>query len=807
MSTVTIGRVRPYYRGDWSSSTAYTVMDRVTHDGHLFEAIADGTNHEPEVSGSAYWLAISVNGETPEPVWDGTKLSWEYPDGTTTQEVDLQGPKGDKGDKGDPATPLTSDLTSTATDVALTALGGNRLYNMISDTRTIVVSTPTNLLQNAPIGHSVSFNTSATSLLVPAQDIVKFYLSVPEIQISNTVFNATNDAATISFTTPAGVVEGTSLTVQLVAEDAVGNKSRVSSTTVTAVQGKVKAPTITVPAANAQVATNAVGVTITGSAFDTQYVSDTHKRSRFSICTDNQAQNVVAQYHSNTPETSHTFLVSELDEITVDDTQLYAYLRYEGEDLGWGELSEPQPFTAHFASVDAPTITAPTSGATAVTNLDGLTVTTSAFATSGAQDTQSALKIKITSDIGGLAVLVDKTVSSATNTYTFTTSELALLNNGTAYVWAAHVGTSLGQSAWSSAVAITVAKASVTTPTISTPASNADVFFSNGVTITLSSFAVTGAGTNTDTQASASYKITSDAAGETVVAQSLANTTDLTSHSFSASDVSSMVAGNTYYAWGKQAGTALGDSAWSTAVAFTAITGTQVRGCTIYRSANNIATTIEATDADGSPLKFEVIDAAYRNASKQFGTYGTDNPTLTNYSDYTGTNGGYYINDTTSYLSATADVPSEVTMSFLVSHFGAKLASDTSSKTNCDSWMTYNNTTDSQSIVGVPAVAYCRGITQDGGGWDLPREWILMILYMLAEEIDALDPTAAANPTLALGHNVNTSGRFVFAGANFAWSSTESSNNYCRYVYSSGGVGNGTKYYNGAAVPVRELNS
>lgn len=605
MATAVIGRIRPYYRGEWSASTAYTVMDRVEHDGHLFEAIADGTNHEPVVSGSAYWLAISVNGETPEPVWDGTKLSWEYPDGTTTQEVDLQGPKGDKGDKGDPATPLTSDLTSTATDVGLTALGGNRLYNMISDTRTIVVSNPTASITHAPIGYSVSFNTSATSLLVPAQDIVKFYLSVPEINLSNIAFNATNDAATISFTTPAGVVEGTTLTVQLVAEDEVGNKSRVVSTSVTAVNGKVAAPTITVPTANAQIATNAVGVTITGSAFQTLYVTDTHARSRFSICTDSTAQNVVAQYHSNAPELTHTFLVSELDEITVDDTPLYAFLRYEGTNLGWGELSDPQPFTAHFASVDKPTISAPTANATVVTNDTGLTVTTGAFATTGAQDTQAAFKIKITSDLGGLAVVAEKTVNSAVVTYTMTPQELANLNDGTAYVWAAHVGTELGQSPWSDAVAFTVQKAYVATPSVTSPSANDNVYHLAGITVTSSAFSAVHA---TDTHTSSDWQICSDAACTTVVAEALASS-DLTSHTFSGLTLTD---GTTYYLRVRHNGTTFGASEWSTAVAVVDIE----KNLELYTWAE-----IQSIGAAGTGANY--FDIGDRKSVLLYGTVGT----------------------------------------------------------------------------------------------------------------------------------------------------------------------------------------
>ena len=128
-----LGRVRPAYLGDYDPATAYKVMDRVSFNGHVYECIAETTaGIEPGKSQSAYWLPITVDSPAPEARWNGTKLYFEYPDGKTTEQVDLKGEPGKKGDDGSPATvEITSDYTSEDPNVAFSALGANRLYKVI----------------------------------------------------------------------------------------------------------------------------------------------------------------------------------------------------------------------------------------------------------------------------------------------------------------------------------------------------------------------------------------------------------------------------------------------------------------------------------------------------------------------------------------------------------------------------------------------------------------------------------------------------------------------------------------------------
>lgn len=132
--TINLGRVRPIYLGDYDPGRAYSVLERVKYNGHIYECAANttaGIAPDSADNGSAYWTQISVDNAVPEPVWEGTELSWQYPDGTTTEFVDLQGPAGPQGVPG--PVNITSDLTSTDPDVALSALGGKTLNDKIGE--------------------------------------------------------------------------------------------------------------------------------------------------------------------------------------------------------------------------------------------------------------------------------------------------------------------------------------------------------------------------------------------------------------------------------------------------------------------------------------------------------------------------------------------------------------------------------------------------------------------------------------------------------------------------------------------------
>ncbi len=132
MPKIILGKVRPNFRGDYVATDSYVVMDRVKFNGHLFECVANAApGIEPALEGSSCWIAISVNNQPPEAKWNGTKLYFEYPDGTTTEPVDLQGIQGIQGDPGQ-AIEITSDWTGEDPDVAFSALGAKNMYEALS---------------------------------------------------------------------------------------------------------------------------------------------------------------------------------------------------------------------------------------------------------------------------------------------------------------------------------------------------------------------------------------------------------------------------------------------------------------------------------------------------------------------------------------------------------------------------------------------------------------------------------------------------------------------------------------------------
>ena len=173
MPSLNLGRVRPVYQGDYDSDRTYVALDYVSDNGSTWMAVRDvPAGIAPQENDTTYWAKIGakgekgdkgdkgdtgpqgapgadgadgvqgVKGDMPAHKWNGTKLSFQDPDGEYGAEVDLvgpagpqgkqgiQGPQGEPGQQGEqgpqgevgpqgPPVPLSDSVTSTShTDAA-----------------------------------------------------------------------------------------------------------------------------------------------------------------------------------------------------------------------------------------------------------------------------------------------------------------------------------------------------------------------------------------------------------------------------------------------------------------------------------------------------------------------------------------------------------------------------------------------------------------------------------------------------------------------------------------------------------------
>lgn len=441
--------------------------------------------------------------------------------------------------------------------------------------------------------------------------------------------------------------------------------------------------------------------------------------------------------------------------------------------------------------VQAPSLTAPAPGA--YVSPVSVAFVTSAFAVVGPTDTHAASRFKITSDADGAVIVYDsgRTTTDLT-THTADLSAAKLTPGATYYAWAQHEGTSLGIGSWSNPVAIVAA--SVVTPQLTSPSESAVISPSN-ITVTTTAFAVIGG--IIDTHASTDWRITSDAAGETVIAEALASA-DLTSHVFASPAVTR---GQAYYLWARHRGTACGAGAWTKVQV--SIKATR-HGEILYDTNGQPAAVITGSYASrgaepwtirGKQVWIAVALAAIRGVSLTWGlnsvsdnsTNTTDIPSIEN----PGTNWKLAPNNTAADGS------------------GAYVSAQ-STEAHMDQSLTYSQTVkDSEGLTdailghhgGMKAAAHCRTLTlADLGKMDLPSIDVLMRIYQARTLIDAADPTASTNASKKLEN-----WSFGSVDGAYVWSASESVRNAAWYVNSNGTVSTYFKCNQFGVVPVLEI--
>ena len=192
------------------------------------------------------------------------------------------------------------------------------------------------------------------------------------------------------------------------------------------------------------------------------------------------------------------------------------------------------------------------------------------------------------------------------------------------------------------------------------------------------------------------------------------------------------------------------------------------------------------TNAD---VELLVFDAVKRRADLVWvpSTIYTDS-TLPNIAD-TNINSTLYIDGGADSLSL--DDASRLTEAQLNTLWPASTLDPNTAQYNCDVW-------SGMGISNYSALRYVRSIlTADGHCANVPNLQQLMRIFCMALVIDALDPTAAANPDLALG------GWF---SNGWVWTSTEASSSRMRVVGYGGACNNVPKNIARVALPVLELH-
>jgi hypothetical protein len=291
---------------------------------------------------------------------------------------------------------------------------------------------------------------------------------------------------------------------------------------------------------------------LSASAFSTLPLNaDTHQASDWEIATDAGFVTVVASSYSDAVNleswTSDTSLATGV--------QHWWRVRYQGAGLGWSQWSDGTAFTTR--TVVQPTGTSPTNGATGVSRTPDLAG--SSFSTTpGGVDTHAMSDWEVATDIGFTSI-VDSSYNDAVNLVAYSVPTV-LPTSTQHYYRVRYKGTSLGWSAWSTAVGFTTG---VVNQAVNSSPADLATGVGLGGPIVSSAFATTPV--SSDTHLSSDWEVYSDA-GTTLI-RSAYDSASLTSWTITAD-----LPITTQVWWRvRHKGTELGLGAWSALTSFTTL--------------------------------------------------------------------------------------------------------------------------------------------------------------------------------------------------------------------------------------------
>lgn len=348
--------------------------------------------------------------------------------------------------------------------------------------------------------------------------------------------------------------------------------------------------------------------------------------------------------------------------------------------------------------------------------------------TEGASSTNPVREFLVSFN-GGDVITVAATEGMATFSYTPTAA-------GTLTV-VCKARDSKGHESKEAMATVEVIAGKIAKPVFTSPVEGAEVVTTGGITLVTDAFKMekgTGRHTGTD------WALADNAAGDSPIVTALGSS-DLLSHTF---NELSLDAGKTYYGLARHLGDGGLVSEWSS-IGFVAKNGVVApSGHVLWALDDAVCFQYD----DGTGVKTLAVGLAASRASElKWQNDNTDISAMTNYAK--------------SYFKISAGMTD--------AQLNAKDFNDTA---------TAKSNTTNMKAAGSPAADYVRSKTIGGVACDVPNIQQLMRIFALNDEIDALDHTVTANPSLSLS-------KWGFSD-NHVWASTEASATSAWYVRSDG---------------------
>lgn len=324
--------------------------------------------------------------------------------------------------------------------------------------------------------------------------------------------------------------------------------------TVNVIATTVATPSITYPlAGTANLGTSTTGVS---SAFSSTTSGDVHEKTDWQVSTNSSFSSFTFQSLDDVINKTAIALSS-----LTQGTTYYIRVRHKGTLGGTSAWSATGSFTIPLpASINTPSITTPSNGATGV--LRTSTFTSSVFAVSNGTDVHLTSDWQIATD-AGFSNIVNSVSTDYSNKTTWGVGGLAY--NTRYYVRVRYSGVSVGTSAWSAAstfvteVEVVLPPKSVATPSITSPY-NGQSGMETSFTLYSSAFTVNN---GSDVHLTSDWQIATDSGFSNVVKSVTTDYSNKTSWG-----VAGLTNSTTYYARVRYSGSTAGTSSWSPAVGF-----------------------------------------------------------------------------------------------------------------------------------------------------------------------------------------------------------------------------------------------